>query len=243
MTFSKKIPLILIFLFTLTAFPRTYAQVPAIPEHGSKTEIGSSNSIQTVPETVNEVVKINKRFAYGIGIDITTMLLIFGLIYFPNYRNKEFMFTFFLFNIIIFIITFVLNKTNISMGAAFGLFAVFSMLRYRTEGISMKEMTYLLIAIALGLINAIGLNLLPILVFNFIFVAFIFILDHPMVFKQEVSKTVVYENIDLIQPENHALLLGDLKKRTGLNIHRFTITSFDFMRDSASITFYYYKNK
>lgn len=151
------------------------------------------------------------------------------------------MFTFFLFNIIIFIITFVLNKTNISMGAAFGLFAVFSMLRYRTEGISMKEMTYLLIAIALGLINAIGLTLVPILVFNFIFVTFIFILDHPMVFKQEVSKTVLYENIDNIRPENHNLLMEDLRKRTGFDIHRFSISSFDFLKDSTSITIYYYK--
>ena len=151
------------------------------------------------------------------------------------------MFTFFLFNIIIFIITFVLNKTNISMGAAFGLFAVFSMLRYRTEGISMKEMTYLLIAIALGLINAIGLNLLPILVFNLIFVTFIFILDHPIVFKQEVSKTVIYENIENIRPENHQLLMADLRKRTGFDIHRFSISSFDFLKDSTSITIYYYK--
>jgi len=190
-----------------------------------------------------EVVVINKRFFYGIGFDVFTMLLIFGFIYFPNYRNKEFMFTFFLFNIIIFIITFVLNKTNISMGAAFGLFAVFSMLRYRTEGISMKEMTYLLIAIALGLINAIGLNLLPIVVFNSIFVIFIFILDHPIVFKQEVSKTVVYENIDLIRSENYELLLEDLRKRTGLNIHRILITSFDFLKDATSITIYYYKNQ
>jgi hypothetical protein len=190
-----------------------------------------------------EVVTINKRFAYGISIDIVTMLLIFGFIYFPNYRNKEFMFTFFLFNIIIFIITFVLNKTNISMGAAFGLFAVFSMLRYRTEGISMKEMTYLLIAIALGLINAIGLNLVPILVFNSIFIAFIFVLDHPMVFKQEYSKTVIYENIENIKPENHELLLEDLRKRTGFNIHRFSIMAFDFLKDATSITIYYYKKK
>jgi len=190
-----------------------------------------------------EVVSLNKRFFYGMAFDITTMLLIFGLIYFPNYRNKEFMFTFFLFNIIIFIITFVLNKTNISMGAAFGLFAVFSMLRYRTEGISMKEMTYLLIAIALGLINAIGLRFVPILVFNLIFVAFVLILDHPKIFKQEVSKTVVYENIDLIRPENRELLLEDLKRRTGFNIHRLSITSFDFLKDAAYITIYYYKNQ
>ena len=128
------------------------------------------------------------------------------------------------------------------MGAAFGLFAVFSMLRYRTEGISMKEMTYLLIAIALGLINAIGLGLVPILVFNSIFVAFIFVLDHPMVFKQEVSKTVLYENIDLIRPENRDLLIEDLRKRTGINIHRISIMSIDFLKDATNITVYYYKN-
>lgn len=193
-------------------------------------------------DKVDEVVKLNSRFVYAIVIDITTMLLIFGLIYFPSYRNKEFMFTFFLFNIIIFIITFVLNKTNISMGAAFGLFAVFSMLRYRTEGISMKEMTYLLVAIALGLINAIGLNLLPILVFNAIFILFIFVLDHPMVFKQEVSKVIIYENIDLILPEKRTLLIEDLRKRTGFDIHRVSISSIDFLKDASTITIYYYKN-
>lgn len=230
-----------LFLSILIGLTPVTAQV----NNGNSTEVVAAQSNVTKGETgkSQEVVVINKHFALGIGIDITTMLLIFGLIYFPNYRHKEFMFTFFLFNIIIFIITFVLNKTNISMGAAFGLFAVFSMLRYRTEGISMKEMTYLLIAIALGLINAIGLNLLPILVFNSIFFVFIFVLDHPMVFKQEYSKTVVYENIDLIRPENQELLMADLRKRTGFDIHRYSIMSFDFLKDATNITIYYYKKK
>jgi len=188
MTLAKQIFAVVLFLITLSVYSPLYAQV-ADPVSGVSAN-GANSGQTTVSDNPKyqeqkEVVTINKRFAYGIGIDLVTMLLIFGLIYFPNYRNKEFMFTFFLFNIIIFIITFVLNKTNISMGAAFGLFAVFSMLRYRTEGISMKEMTYLLIAIALGLINAIGLNLVPILVFNTIFIVFIFVLDHPMIFKQE----------------------------------------------------------
>lgn len=194
-----------------------------------------------VIKSVSEPVTINNRFAYSILIDLASMLIIFGLIYFPNYRNKEFMFTFFIFNIIIFIITFVLNKTSISMGAAFGLFAVFSMLRYRTEGISMKEMTYLLMAIALGLINAIGLDLLPISLFNLILVVFIFVLDHPLVFKREESKAIMYENIELIKPENHALLMDDLRKRTGLDIHRFSIASIDFLKDATAINVYYYK--
>jgi hypothetical protein len=203
----------------------------------------TSENVASVNAGTPGIVTLNMRFVYALAIDFLTMLVIFGFIYFPNYRNKEFMFTFFLFNIIIFIITFVLNKTSISMGAAFGLFAVFSMLRYRTEGISMKEMTYLLIAIALGLINAIGLDLMPILVFNAIFMAFIFVLDHPVVFKQEVSKTIVYEKIELIKPENHTVLLEDLRTRTGFDIHRFSIVSIDFLKDATTITIYYYKKR
>jgi hypothetical protein len=243
MTFKQLILTFFLFIGLLSGVSTSVAQAIQLPAAGSATTISANDksTAHTSAEKSSEVVTINKRFAYGIGIDLVTMLLIFGLIYFPNYRNKEFMFTFFLFNIIIFIITFVLNTTNISMGAAFGLFAVFSMLRYRTEGISMKEMTYLLIAIALGLINAIGLNLVPILVFNSIFVAFIFVLDHPMVFKQEYSKTVVYENIENIKPENHEILMADLRKRTGFNIHRYSIMSFDFLKDSTNITIYYYK--
>jgi len=246
MTFIKYTIAFLLLLGLLTGTAALQAQVhPPVPTGAGIAADSDNGSVAQTENTYTgkEVVTINKRFAYGIGIDIATMLLIFGLIYFPNYRNKEFMFTFFLFNIIIFIITFVLNKTNISMGAAFGLFAVFSMLRYRTEGISMKEMTYLLIAIALGLINAIGLNLIPILVFNSIFVVFIFVLDHPMVFKQEYSKTVVYENIDNIKPENSELLMADLRKRTGFDIHRYQIMSFDFLKDSTIINIYYYKKK
>ena len=249
MTYIKRTLTLLFFISCFFGLSPVSAQLnqPELNTPATQVNAGSGNvSVETNEmgiEKEKEVVVINKRFFYGIGFDVFTMLLIFGLIYFPNYRNKEFMFTFFLFNIIIFIITFVLNKTNISMGAAFGLFAVFSMLRYRTEGISMKEMTYLLIAIALGLINAIGLNLLPIVIFNSIFVVFIFILDHPIVFKQEVSKTVIYENIDLIRPENRELLLEDLRKRTGFNIHRFSIISFDFLKDATSITIYYYKNQ
>lgn len=244
MTYIKNSLAIIFFLGLLCGLTPVQAQAIPLTVSEINTEVvaGTNNTSTLKIEEETEVVTLNKRFAYGIGIDITTMLLIFGLIYFPNYRNKEFMFTFFLFNIIIFIITFVLNKTNISMGAAFGLFAVFSMLRYRTEGISMKEMTYLLIAIALGLINAIGLNLLPILVFNSIFVVFIFVLDHPIVFKQEVSKMIIYENIELIRPENRDLLLADLKKRTGFNIHRVSIMSIDFLKDATNITIYYYKN-
>ena len=130
---------ILILLIITVSYP-AFAQENKLPV--SETSVSSVTNgkvaADNLPELNKETVRLTGRFAYSLGLDLTAMLIIFGLIYFPNYRNKEFMFTFFLFNIIIFIITFVLNKTSISMGAAFGLFAVFSMLRYRTEGISMK---------------------------------------------------------------------------------------------------------
>ncbi len=243
MIYIKQIVGSLIFLGLLLFVFSAYAQTGTQLKPGIITSINAdpATNLQNTVNIADEPVTLNKKFAYSILIDIVSMLIIFGFIYFPNYRNKEFMFTFFIFNIIIFIITFVLNKTSISMGAAFGLFAVFSMLRYRTEGISMKEMTYLLLAIALGLINAIGLSLLPISVFNLILVLFIFVLDHPMVFKQEQSKSIIFENIELIKPENHQLLLDDLRKRTGLNIHRYSISSIDFLKDATSIIVYYYK--
>ena len=242
MIFIKHLLTSLLLLVMIFAFAPAFSQdnIPATETYTPAHANGGITPV-TVIEKNKETVKLTGRFAYNLALDIIAMLIIFGFIYFPNYRNKEFMFTFFLFNIIIFVITFVLNKTSISMGAAFGLFAVFSMLRYRTEGISMKEMTYLLIAIALGLINAIGLNLLPISVFNLIIIVFIFILDHPIVFKQEVSKSIIYENIELIKPDDEQLLLEDLRKRTGINIHRFTITAIDFLKDATSINIYYYK--
>lgn len=239
---KSKLKIILLFSIMIGIMP-VFAQDNQLSKVADNISQNSGHSIFSGTSSENEIVTLNDHFFYGIVFDTFTMLIIFGFIYFPNYRNKEFMFTFFLFNIIIFIITFVLNKTSISMGAAFGLFAVFSMLRYRTSGISMKEMTYLLIAIALGLINAIGLNLLPILVFNLIIITYIFLLDHPIVFKQEISKMIIYENIELIKPENHELLLEDLRKRTGFNVHRFTITSVNFLKDSTKITVYYYMKK
>ena len=100
--------------------------------------------------------KLSDKFFLRLLIDILAMTVLVRLIYFRIYRKKDYLFTFYLFNIIIYIITYLLNKVDLSMGAAFGLFAVFSMLRYRTEGISTKEMTYLFIVIAMGLICAVS---------------------------------------------------------------------------------------
>ena len=188
--------------------------------------------------------KLSDKFFLRLLIDIIAMLILVRLIYFRIYKKKDYLFTFFLFNIIIFIITYLLNKVDMSMGAAFGLFAVFSMLRYRTEGITTKDMTYLFIVIAIGLICAVSkATYFELGIINAILIGFTYTLDGNWLVRNELVKTVQYENIEMIKPENYNTLVQDLKNRTGLNIHHVSITRIDFLRDVAILKIYYYDDK
>lgn len=188
-------------------------------------------------------LKITESFYINFLIDILTIIIIVVFIYYRNYRNKEVFFTYFLFNIAIFLLTFLLNQVKISMGAAFGLFAVFSMLRYRTEGISVKDMTYLFIVIAIGLLSAVMHEYYELLIINGILVLSTFILDGNILFKHETHRQIQYEKIELIKAQNYDKLIVDLRERTGLNIHRVSINKMDFLKDTASINVYYYADK
>ena len=186
--------------------------------------------------------KLSPKFFIRLGIDLLGVIILVRFIYFPIYRSRENVFTFFIFNIIIFLITYLLNKVEMSMGAAFGLFAVFSMLRYRTEDISIKDMTYMFLVIAMGLINAVSkgnwdeLSLLMIII-----IVVTYLLESNVLIKKEVSKIVMYENIELIKPENKAALIADLEKRMGVKINQVTIGKIDFLRDAAQLHVFYYE--
>jgi hypothetical protein len=128
------------------------------------------------------------------------------------------------------------------MGAAFGLFAVFSMLRYRTEGISTKDMTYLFMVIAIGLMSAISKDSWYELIFTTaILLAITALLEGSWLIRKEHTKTVIYDKIGLISPNNRTALLEDLSQRTGLQIHRVEIQNYDFLKDSVQLTMYYYE--
>lgn len=188
--------------------------------------------------------KLSLSFFARMIIDIISVLILVRLIYYPIYHKKDFFFTYFLFNIVIFIITYLLNKVDLSMGAAFGLFAVFSLLRYRTENISAKDMTYLFIVIALGLISAVNKGtFLETAIINLIILVAAYALDANIFMKNENMQKIQYENIELIKPGNRLLLMEDLKKRTGLNIHKISIGRINFLRDTAIITIYYYDSE
>lgn len=188
----------------------------------------------------DESIQLNERFFISFGMNIVAVLILIGFIYYPNYQKREILFTFVIFNVVIFVLTFALNHIKMSMGAAFGLFAVFSMLRYRTEGISPKDMTYLFIVIAVGLIGAIQLDYIVLMIIYLIVVAFTFLLDGNILFKRQFSKLVLYENIELIKPTRNEELLMDLKTRTGLNIYKVSIVKIDFLRDAAQLEIHYY---
>ena len=188
--------------------------------------------------------RLTPKFFMRLLVDLVSVFILIRLIYYPGYRNREFFFTFFIFNLIIFLITFLMNKVEMSMGAAFGLFAVFSIMRYRSEDISIKDLTYLFLVIAIGMITAIARGGWDELVLiNLIILILTWLLESNILMKKELGKIVMYENIEMIKPENQEKLLEDLRTRTGLNIHRYSIMKIDFLRDMAMMRVYYYGTK
>lgn len=186
-------------------------------------------------------VELSSRFYISLLANLLALLLIIVIVYYPNYKKLDTVFTFVLFNVSIFLLTSLLNQVKISMGAAFGLFAVFSMLRYRTTGMNVKDMTYLFIFIAMGLLSGIELQLYElVIVFGILFVT-ILVLDTRILLKRESTKVVVFDDITLIPVQKEKELIEELKRRTGLNVHRVSIEQISYLRDSAKIIIYYYE--
>jgi hypothetical protein len=246
--------ILLIFVVILFSMPASVAVAQTLPSNSSTetvqvTELTKAEKKKEKEKKKDEEadkdskLQIGPTFYLNFLINLVTIFILIVFIYYPNYRNKDVFFTYFLFNIAIFLLTYLMNQIKISMGAAFGLFAVFSMLRYRTEGISIKDMTYLFIVIAVGLVSAIQLEFYNLAIINGIIVVFTFLLDGNIIMKREFSKRIQYDNIELIKPENYDKLMEDLKKRTGLKVRRISILKIDFLRDVALIDVFYYINK
>ena len=193
-------------------------------------------------ETFQWFDKVSIKFLSRFLVNIVSVFILIRFIYYRHYHRTDLFLTFFGFNVIIFLITYLLNKVEMSMGAAFGLFAVFSMLRYRTEGISAKDMTYLFIVIALGLITAISKGSWDDLsIMSLILLSLTALLEGGWFLKKEFSKIIFYDKINLIPLDKRKELIEDLSIRTGLNINRVDIKEIDFLKDSALLTVYYYE--
>lgn len=220
---------------TLNLMQDSLAEITSTIQTGLNT--ASDEIIKSSPKWFN---KITEKFLIRLCIDIISLFVIVRLIYFQRYKNKAFFLPFAIFNIIIFLITYLLNKVDLSLGAAFGLFAVFGIMRYRSEDISIKNLTYLFIVIAIGLLSAIAKGSWEEIVFyNFIIIVITYFLESTMLGKQENTKIIIYDNTANLNPEKRNELIQDLKNRTGYNIKKIEIERIDFLRDSAVLRVYY----
>lgn len=160
--------------------------------------------------------------------------------YFQHSKNRPFAASYILFGTGVFMVTGLLHSAEISMGFAFGLFAVFSMLRYRTESITIKEMTYLFLVISIALLTAVGpIGLLGISIINLIICIFAYILETGFLLPLTEEQIIRYEKIENIKPDSRTDLINDLKQRTGLEIKHLNIESVDFLNDTAQIRIFY----
>ncbi|PWH86113.1 DUF4956 domain-containing protein [Brumimicrobium oceani] len=180
------------------------------------------------------------------SINLIVAFIVIRKIYYPIHKRKDYLFTYFLFNILIFFVCILLNGVKLKLGFAFGLFAIFGILRYRTEQLPIKEMTYLFMIIAIAIVNSLSdqkVSLAELLLVNGTIVLATYLLEKVFLLKHESRKEIIYEKIDNIKPENHNLLIEDLKDRTGLNIHQVQIGRIDFLKDTVRIMVFYFEDE
>jgi len=182
------------------------------------------------------------RFSFNLFI----AFVIIKLIYHRDYKGNDFVFTYFMFNTLIFFFAYILGNLDINMAFGFGLFAVFAILRYRTDPIPIKEMTYLFIVITIGVINALSGNqvvFIELLFANVTIVLLTFLLERHWVNNLPdnglSSKTVVYDNMEMIKPENHQALIDELAQKTGLSIVSCKIGRLNFVENQVNVKLYY----
>ena len=177
-------------------------------------------------------------------INFSVVFVLVRVIYFPTHRRKDYLVTFFLINILIFFVCIVMNDVKMNMAFAFGLFAIFGILRYRTEQLPIKEMTYLFMVIAIAVLNSLAgkkVSFAELMLVNGSIVLATYLLEKVFLLKHESRKSIIYEKIENVKPEKHDALILDLRERTGLDINRVQIGRIDFLRDTVKIIIFYYE--
>ena len=176
---------------------------------------------------------------------IAIMIVVRGL-YYPKCKRGEFFFTYVLIAISTFMLIYVLGDVKLKAGIALGLFAIFSIIRYRTEQVAIREMTYLFIIIAISAINGLTvseLSLGEVLIINLLFIFSIWICESKLLISHYSYKVIKYDNVSLITPDKRQELIADLEKRTGLKIEKVEVGAIDFLKDAAIIKMYYKSNE
>ncbi|MBR1682390.1 MAG: DUF4956 domain-containing protein [Bacteroidaceae bacterium] len=185
-------------------------------------------------------------------INLVVVSVIARCFYFPRSRRGDYAFIFILMAMSIFLLVSLMEGEGMNIGAAMGLFAIFGIMRFRTEAVPIREMTYLFMLIALSVVNAVahgdyhpkadywdGVGIVTILFVNLVFILMAWLFESTKVMTQECSKIIRYDNVTLVTPEKREELKADLEKRTGLKITRIEVGMLDYLKDSALIRIFY----
>jgi len=176
--------------------------------------------------------------------NLSVITVIVRYIYYPVTKNKDYLFTYFLISLTVFLLCVLLDSVKLQLGFALGLFAIFGIIRYRTDPIAIKEMTYLFLVIGISVVNALAnkkISHAELIFANLLIIFVTFGMERIWLLRHEVRKNITYEKIELIVPEKRDELIADLKSRTGLNISRIEIRRIDFLKDIANIRIFYYE--
>lgn len=195
-----------------------------------------------VPIYDDDVIKL----VFRLVVNLTVVYLLIHYVYSKFANSKEYLFTFFMLNILVFFICFTLKKFDLGLGMALGLFAIFGILRYRTTTIPIKEMTYLFTFIGIGIINSLSnkkMSYTELALTNAFIVGMAALLESALHRTRELRETIVYERIDLIRPEKHAELVADLQERTGIAFSRLELGKINFLNDTVFIDVFYYPHE
>jgi len=174
----------------------------------------------------------------------------FGIVFFLSYtfyyhatKRREYLFAYLLISAVVFLMCFLLENVKLQIGFALGLFAIFGIIRYRTNPIPIKEMTYLFLIIGISVINSLAnkkVSYAELILTNLLLIGIVWYLERVWMINSEGHKTIIYEKIHLITPDKRTELIQDLKARTGLEISRVEIGRVDFLRDTARLRVFYY---
>lgn len=178
------------------------------------------------------------------SLNTAVIMILVRWLYYSTTRRKDYLFTYILIASVVFLLCFLLESVKLQIGFALGLFAIFGIIRYRTDAIPIKEMTYLFLVIGVSVINALTsktTSVVDLLFSNLVIIFITYGLEKLWLLKHESSKTVIYEKINLIRPENKEALINDLQQRTGIDkINRIEVGKIDFLRDTCELKIYYY---
>jgi hypothetical protein len=177
--------------------------------------------------------------------NLIIITVIIRYIYYPVTKNKDYLFTYFLISMTVFLLCVLLDSVKLQLGFALGLFAIFGIIRYRTDPIAIKEMTYLFLVIGISVVNALSNKKISYaeLVFANLMIVFVtYGMENLWLLRHQSRKNITYEKIELILPERREELIADLKARTGIDVIRVEIRRIDFLRDTANLRIFYYED-